>query len=96
MRVRRFVFKIVVSSYRSSNTHLKYGKRKLYTVKRILRSRYSEKRRALSEEIYVFTNAGRYFFFGSQNPGGGVVKNFQAAEGLYGKKKNTFFNEKLC
>ena len=32
-----------------------------------------------------FINAGRYFFFGSQNSRSGVLKNFQAVMGLYGK-----------
>ena len=53
----------------------------------MLRSRYGGKRRALSDEIlvrettYVFINAGRYFFFGSQNQGGGVFKEFPSSRG---------------
>ena len=55
-----------------------------------------KKRRALSHEIllrgtlYVFINVGQCFFFGSQNQGGGVLKNFQTAEGLYDKRNYIF------
>ena len=35
---------------------------------------------------YAFINAGRYFFCESQNQGSGVLKNFQAAEGLNGER----------
>ena len=60
-----------------------------------------EERRALCDEIllragtlYVFINARRYFF-GSQSRTSGVLKNFQTAEGFYGKKM-TFFDGNLC
>ena len=39
---------------------------------------------------YVFINAGQYFFFVSQNPKSGVLKDFQAAEGLNSKRNYIF------
>ena len=62
----------------------------------MLRSRYSSKTRALSDEIflrgtsYVFINAGRNFFFGRHNSRSQVLKNFQAAEGPNGKTNYIF------
>ena len=50
-----------------------------------------KKRRALTDKILlrgtscIFINVGRCFFFGSQNRRSGVLKNFQAAEGVYDK-----------
>ena len=38
----------------------------------------------------VFISAARYFSFGSQNPRSGVLKNFQAAEEIYGKRNYIF------
>ena len=72
MRIGCFVFKTVVSSYRSSNTHFKYSKWKekaLNCYKDTHGSRYCGIRRALSDEIllrgtsYVFISAGRVIFF---------------------------------
>ena len=40
--------------------------------------------------LYVYINAGRYFFFEVRTKKRGVVKNFQAAEGHYGKISNIF------
>ena len=57
-------------------------------VKEYSEASIAEKRRALSDKFllrgtsYVFINAGRCFFFESQNQESGVLKNFQAAEGL--------------
>ena len=43
------------------------------------------------EELYTFLSVRcDIFFFGSENQGGGVLNNFQAAEGLI------FFDENLC
>ena len=88
------VFKTIYSFL--VNTHLKYPKWKEKAFKELLRTSYSEKRRTLSDEIllqgtsYVLINAGRYFFFGSQNRRSGVLTNFQAAEGLNGKRNYIF------
>ena len=60
-----------------------------------------EERRALSDEIllrgtlYVFIDAGRYFFFQSQNQGSGVLKIFQAARD-FTVKEITFFDWNFC
>ena len=48
------------------------------------------------EELHTFLSVrGDFFFFGSQNQESGVLKNFQAAEGLYGKR-NHVFDGNLC
>ena len=55
-----------------------------------------EKRKTFSEEIllrgafYVFINARRFFYSEVKNQGSEVLKNFQAAEGLYGKRNYIF------
>ena len=55
-----------------------------------------EREETLGDEIllqgtsYVFINAERYIFFGSQNQRSGVLKNFQAAEGLDSKRNYIF------
>ena len=48
------------------------------------------------EELHTFLyiNAGRYFFFGSQNQGGGVLKNFKQPRDLT-VKEIKFFDENL-
>ena len=54
---------------------------------------YKGKRGASSEDIllrgtlYVYINSGRYFF-GRQHLIRGVLMNFQADEGHYGKRNN--------
>ena len=60
-----------------------------------------EIRGALSDEIllqgtsYLYINAVIIFFFGSQNRGSRVLKNFQAAKGL-NSKRNFIFDGNLC
>ena len=44
----------------------------------------------LPRTSYVSIIARRYLFFGNQNKGSGVLKNFQAAKGLYGKRSYIF------
>ena len=75
----------------------KLFKMEVESFKEYLEAATVEKKQSLNDEIllrgtsYVFINAGRYsFFFGSRNQGSGALKNFQAAEGFYGKRNYIF------